>query len=96
MVKRITDEWEARHPGTVITQGEPLGDEGEALWRLITWELEARIAMGTLGDVHPSEEDIHKTAYWLAEQVTWMYRIERRPKGEIRRRSLRSPNHDTE
>jgi hypothetical protein len=83
---RIGD-YERRHPGTVVAQDTPLGVEGDALWAMLTEELGARIALGQLGKIEPTLGEIHATAYWLAEAVTWSYRVERRPKAEIRERS---------
>lgn len=82
-------DYERQHPGSVVGRDEPLGAEGDALWELLTEELGARIAMGNLGQIEPSLGEIHATAYWLAEAVTWVYRLEPRPSGEGRLRATR-------
>jgi hypothetical protein len=82
-VIRLVAEYEAAHPGMVIHEGDPLGSEGDALITMLAEELAAKIAMGTMGDIHPSKDEIDRMAYWLAATVIWNYIIRRRDRGEM-------------
>jgi hypothetical protein len=83
--QRIAD-YERDHPGSVVGQGESLGPEGDDLWTILTEELGARIALGQLGKIDPTPGQLHATAYWLAEAVTWLYTLQRRPTADRRPR----------
>lgn len=80
-VQRIVAEFERAHPGSVVRQGDPLGPEGDAVVELLREELQARIALQQLGPIQPSDEQIAGTAYWLAESLLRLYRVERRLPG---------------
>jgi hypothetical protein len=77
-VQRIVAEFERAHPGSVVRQGDPLGSEGNAVVELLREELQARVALQQLGAIQPSDEQIADTAYWLAEALLRLYRVERR------------------
>lgn len=80
-VQRIVAEFERAHPGLVVRQGDPLGPEGDAVAEFLREELQALIALKRLGAIRPSDEQIADTAYWLAESLVRVYRVERRRPG---------------
>ena len=81
-IKRLLEEWDRDHPGTVVRQGESLGPEGDALTELLREELQAQIWIKRLGEIDPTEQQVGETAYLLAEVLTRVYRFERREPSE--------------
>jgi hypothetical protein len=79
--RRILAEFERAHPGSVVNQGDLLGPEGDDVAELLRDELRARIALQQLGAIQPTDEQIANTAYWLAERLIRVYRVERRRPG---------------
>jgi len=42
----------------------------------IDWELQAQLAMGTIGKVEPTDEQRRNLAFFIADEVDWRFRLE--------------------
>ena len=52
------------------------GPHFQALVDAIDWELQAQLAMGTIGRVEPTDEQRRNLAFFIADEVDWRFRLE--------------------
>jgi hypothetical protein len=58
------------------TRPRRFGPHFQDLVVAIDWELQAQLAMGTIGKVEPTDEQRRNLAFLIADEVDWRFRLE--------------------